>query len=49
MIDREMGAEVRSVPRLSGDVSFLVTLALTLELASLSSNRTQVESWFIFA
>ncbi|TCV90667.1 AAA family ATPase [Sulfurirhabdus autotrophica] len=47
VIDREMGDEVRSVHSLSGGESFLISLALALGLASLSSNRTQVESLFI--
>ena len=47
VIDREMGDEVRSVHSLSGGESFLVSLALALGLASLSSHRTQVESLFI--
>jgi exonuclease SbcC len=47
VLDREMGDEVRSVHSLSGGESFLVSLALALGLASLSSHRTQVESLFI--
>ncbi|NJN46811.1 MAG: hypothetical protein HC808_10400 [Candidatus Competibacteraceae bacterium] len=47
VIDREMGDEVRGVHSLSGGESFLVSLALALGLASLSSNRTRVESLFI--
>ena len=47
VIDREMGDEVRPVGSLSGGESFLVSLALALGLASLSSDRTQVESLFI--
>jgi DNA repair protein SbcC/Rad50 len=47
VIDREMGDEVRPVHSLSGGESFLVSLALALALASLSSHRTQVESLFI--
>ncbi len=46
-IDRDMGDEVRPVHSLSGGESFLVSLALALGLASLSSQRTQVESLFI--
>lgn len=42
-----MGDEVRSVHYLSGGESFLVSLALALGLASLSSNRLKVESLFI--
>jgi exonuclease SbcC len=47
VIDQEMGDEVRSVHSLSGGESFLISLALALGLASLSSSRTQVESLFI--
>lgn len=42
-----MGDEVRSVHSLSGGESFLVSLALALGLASLSSHRVRVESLFI--
>jgi len=42
-----MGDEVRSVHSLSGGESFLVSLALALGLASLSSHRVKVESLFI--
>ena len=42
-----MADDVRSVHSLSGGESFLVSLALALGLASLSSNKTQVESLFI--
>ncbi|TFW30923.1 AAA family ATPase [Massilia horti] len=45
--DQDMGGEVRSVNSLSGGESFLVSLALALALASLSSNRVRVESLFI--
>lgn len=47
VIDEDMGDEVRSVHSLSGGESFLVSLALALGLASLSSQRVQVESLFI--
>ncbi|MEW9899872.1 AAA family ATPase [Chitinivorax sp. PXF-14] len=47
VIDTDMGDEVRTVHSLSGGESFLVSLALALALASLSSKRTQVESLFI--
>jgi exonuclease SbcC len=47
IIDRDMADDVRSVYSLSGGESFLVSLALALGLASLSSNKTQVESLFI--
>jgi exonuclease SbcC len=42
-----MGDEQRSVHSLSGGESFLVSLALALGLASLSSHRVRVESLFI--
>jgi exonuclease SbcC len=45
--DQDMGGEVRGVNSLSGGESFLVSLALALGLASLSSNRVRVESLFI--
>ncbi|MCR6642406.1 MAG: hypothetical protein NVV82_26320 [Sporocytophaga sp.] len=47
VIDQDMGKEVRTVNSLSGGESFLVSLALALGLASLSSSRMQVESLFI--
>jgi exonuclease SbcC len=47
VIDADMGEEVRSVHSLSGGESFLVSLALALGLASLSSNGVRVESLFI--
>jgi exonuclease SbcC len=47
VIDQDMGDERRSVHSLSGGESFLVSLALALGLASLSSNRVRVESLFI--
>jgi exonuclease SbcC len=45
--DLHMGDDLRSVHSLSGGESFLVSLALALGLASLSSNRVRVESLFI--
>ncbi len=45
--DQDMGGEIRSVNSLSGGETFLVSLALALGLASLSSNRVRVESLFI--
>lgn len=45
--DRDMGDEIRTVFSLSGGESFLVSLALALGLASLSSDKMQVESLFI--
>lgn len=47
VIDRDMADEQRSVHSLSGGESFLVSLALALGLASLSSQRVRVESLFI--
>ncbi|MGY6562259.1 MAG: AAA family ATPase [Luteibaculaceae bacterium] len=47
VIDYDMGHEIRSVHSLSGGESFLVSLALALGLASLSSNKVKVESLFI--
>lgn len=47
VLDSDMGNEVRTVNSLSGGESFLVSLALALGLASLSSSRMQVESLFI--
>ncbi len=47
VVDQDMGDEVRTVFSLSGGESFLVSLALALGLASLSSNRMKVESLFI--
>lgn len=47
VIDQDMGDEYRSVHSLSGGESFLVSLALALGLASLSSHRVRVESLFI--
>ena len=47
VLDRDMGDERRSVHSLSGGESFLVSLALALALASLTSNRLRIESLFI--
>jgi len=47
VVDQDMGDEVRSVHSLSGGESFLLSLALALGLASLSSHRVRVESLFI--
>ena len=47
VLDRDMGEERRSVHSLSGGESFLVSLALALALASLTSNRLRIESLFI--
>ena len=45
--DGDMADERRSVHSLSGGESFLVSLALALGLASLTSNRLRIESLFI--
>jgi DNA repair protein SbcC/Rad50 len=47
VLDRDMGEERRSVHTLSGGETFLVSLALALGLASLTSNRLRIESLFI--
>jgi exonuclease SbcC len=47
VVDQDMADEMRSVHSLSGGESFLVSLALALGLASLSSHRVKVESLFI--
>jgi len=47
IVDCELANEVRSIHSLSGGESFLVSLALALGLASLSSRQTPVESLFI--
>ncbi|SEO77299.1 AAA family ATPase [Mucilaginibacter sp. OK283] len=47
VVDRDMGDEVRTVYSLSGGESFLVSLALALGLAELSSSKMNVESLFI--
>ena len=48
VIGQDMGDEQQSVHSLSGGESFLVSLALALGLALLSSNRVCVESLFIY-
>ena len=47
IIDKDMADEQRSVNTLSGGESFLVSLALALGLASLSSNKVHIGSLFI--
>jgi exonuclease SbcC len=47
VLDKDMGNEIRTVFSLSGGESFLLSLALALGLASLSSNKMKVESLFI--
>jgi len=47
VVDCDLGNEVRGVNGLSGGESFLVSLALALGLASLSTRRTQARTLFI--
>ncbi len=47
VIDQDMGNDIRPIYSLSGGESFLVSLALALGLASISSSQVQVESLFI--
>ncbi len=47
LVDKALGNGLRSVHSLSGGESFLVSLALALALASISSQHIQVESLFI--
>ncbi len=47
VVDKDMGDEVRTIYSLSGGESFLVSLALALGLAELSSSKMNVESLFI--
>jgi DNA repair protein SbcC/Rad50 len=47
IVDHDMGEERRATSSLSGGESFLVSLALALGLASLSSRDTAVETLFI--
>lgn len=47
VVDRDMGDEVRTIHSLSGGEAFLVSLALALGLASLSSRQTRIDSLFI--
>lgn len=47
VVDQDMADERRSIYSLSGGESFLVSLALALGLASLTSNRLKIESLFI--
>jgi exonuclease SbcC len=47
VVDGDLGDEVRGVNGLSGGESFLVSLALALGLASLSTRRSQARTLFI--
>jgi exonuclease SbcC len=47
VIDRDLGAEVRSVHSLSGGESFLVSLALALGLSSMSAQDVRVRTLLI--
>lgn len=47
VIDMEMMSDSRSVHSLSGGETFLASLALSLALSSVSSNRMNIESLFI--
>lgn len=47
VVDRDLGDERRTVHSLSGGESFLISLALALGLASLTSSRLRIESLFI--
>ena len=47
VIDLDMMSESRSAQTLSGGETFIVSLALSLALSSLSSNRMSIESLFI--
>jgi DNA repair protein SbcC/Rad50 len=47
VVDRDLGDEVRSLNGLSGGETFLVSLALALALASLSTRVTQARTLFI--
>ena len=47
VIDLDMMSESRSAHSLSGGETFIVSLALSLALSSLSSNRMRIESLFI--
>lgn len=47
LVDQDLGGELRSVHSLSGGESFLVSLALALALAHLSSQQLAIESLFV--
>jgi exonuclease SbcC len=47
VIDRDLGAEVRSIQSLSGGESFLVSLALALGLSSMSAHDVRVRTLLI--
>lgn len=47
IVDQDMLGEIRAIHSLSGEETFLISLALALGLSSLSSTRMKVESLFI--
>jgi len=47
LIDQDQASEIRPVSTLSGGETFLVSLALALGLAGLSSQRKEIETLFI--
>ncbi len=47
LVDQDLGGQLRSVHSLSGGESFLVSLALALALAHLSSQQLAIESLFV--
>jgi exonuclease SbcC len=47
VIDNYQGGEIRTTKNLSGGESFVISLALSLGLSQLSSNKVQVDSLFL--
>lgn len=47
VVDNYQGGEIRTTKNLSGGESFVVSLALSLGLSKLSSNKVQVDSLFL--
>ncbi|MFC1851697.1 AAA family ATPase [candidate division CSSED10-310 bacterium] len=47
IVDLDQAAEIRAINTLSGGETFLVSLALALALAQLSSHQTQIQTLFI--
>ncbi len=47
VVDQDMGDDIRSVYSLSGGESFLMSLALALALAAMTSEQVQLEALFI--